>query len=158
MEIDEVKAGVWDSDLLTTEHFFKKWCPTPSDKNFQTQTGVHFEEITEMLETFKGTDRITQSMLTAAYVALHGLALHLKNSNFCIEILDREGFLDSLGDQIVTATGTGYMAGMDVPNAFGEINRSNTSKFDENGEPILDQNLKMMKGPHYFKPNLKPYI
>ena len=70
----------------------------------------------------------------------------------------REEFLDGICDQIVTATGVGFMAKMNVAGGFGEVNRSNASKFGENGEPIFDPNLKLIKGPNYFKPNLKQYI
>lgn len=47
---------------------------------------------------------------------------------------------------------------MDVPGGFGEVNRSNLSKFGENGEPIFDQNLKLIKGPNYFKADLEKYL
>ena len=65
--------------------------------------------------------------------------------------------LDALADQIVTATGVGTFLGMDVPGATKEVNRSNYSKF-ENGEPIFNENKKVMKGKDYTPPDLSKFI
>lgn len=65
--------------------------------------------------------------------------------------------LDALCDQIVTATGVGTFLGMNVPGGLAEVNRSNYSKFVD-GQPVFDENKKVMKGPDYTKPNLKPFI
>jgi hypothetical protein len=37
---------------------------------------------------------------------------------------------------------------------FEEIQRSNMSKLDENGQPIYREDGKVMKSDRYFKPNL----
>lgn len=111
-----------------------------------------------MTASLKGMNRMTQALLTQALIATHALALHLKASDGVVMVEDRIEFLDGLGDQIVTAAGTAHMAGMDIVGALGEINRSNFSKLDENGQPILDENKKFIKGPNYFKPNLKPFV
>lgn len=145
------------ADVSATTAFFEKAYPAPLDKNLHTQLGVHFEEIAETLEHVRGKDRVTQSMLTQALVATHALALHLKANANVIQITDQIGFLDGLCDQMVTSIGVGHMAGMDMVGAFSEVNRSNLSKFGDNGEPILDKDLKLTKGPSYFKPNLKPF-
>lgn len=145
------------SDLKSAITFFEKAYPSPQDANFHTQLGVHFEEIAEMVEQLKGNDRLTQAMLTQVLVATTALSAHLKGKSNRVSIIDRTLFLDGLCDQLVTATGTGYMAGMDIAGGFGEVNQSNLSKFDDNGQPILDNNLKLAKGPNYFKPNLKPF-
>ena len=60
----------------------------------------------------------------------------------------------SLCDQIVTAVGVAHCAGMKIVDGLHEVNRSNWSKFDENGEPILDETRKIIKGPNYTKPDL----
>lgn len=145
------------SDIATAITFFQKAYPSPQDANFHTQLGVHFEEIAEMVEQLKGNDRLTQAMLTQVLLATTALSAHLKGQTNRVSIADRTLFLDGLCDQIVTATGAGYMAGMDIVGAFGEVNQSNLSKFDVNGDPILDINRKVTKGPNYFKPNLKPF-
>jgi len=146
--------------IENTELFLKTAFPIILSKNQHTQLGVHFEEISEMVDTITGKDAKTIFLLDMVSKANKALALFLKENDNVIEIKpeNRVEFLDGLCDQIVTATGVAYMNGMDIVNGLAEVNRSNFSKFDENGNPILDENLKMVKGPHYSKPNLKPFV
>lgn len=146
------------SDIETTKAFFERVFPEPVVKNFHTQLGVHFEEVAEFVASLKGTDRVTQAMLTQVLVSTHALALHLKASDEVLEIADRVECLDGLCDQIVTAVGVAHMASLDIVGGFREVNRANFSKFDDNGLPIFDNNRKMIKGPRYSKPDLEKFV
>nr|DAX95409.1 MAG TPA: NTP-PPase-like protein [Caudoviricetes sp.] len=42
--------------------------------------------------------------------------------------------------------------------AFEEVHRSNMSKLGENGKPIFREDGKIIKGPNYFRPNLKQFF
>ena len=43
--------------------------------------------------------------------------------------------------------------------AFNEVHRSNMSKLDENGRPVIrESDGKILKGPHYFKPDMTQFI
>lgn len=42
--------------------------------------------------------------------------------------------------------------------AFNEVHSSNMSKLDENGQPILNEAGRVVKGPNYFKPNLAQFL
>jgi hypothetical protein len=149
-----------DSDISVTVDFFRKVFPNPKSKNIHTQLGVHFEEIGEMVVALKGKDQQTQFLIDMIGQALKAGAIYFKEKDNVLDIKPeaKVEILDGICDQIVTASVFGYMLDMDVPGAFGEINRSNASKLDVNGEPIFDQNLKMIKGPNYFKPNLEKFI
>ena len=149
-----------DSDILKTVEFMKKAFPEPKTKNIHTQLGVHYEEIAEMTRAIKGLDYKTTFLIKMVADANEALARYLKESDNVLDLdnSDRVEILDGICDQIVTATGVGYMLRMDVPGGFGEVNRSNLSKFGENGEPIFDQNLKLVKGPNYFKADLEKYL
>ena len=142
-------------------NWFKKAVPEPNNKNIHTQLGVHFEEVAEMLLALSGDDDQTEVLLHNAYLANHLLAEHLKNNvgalNLDMTTESKVELLDALCDQIVTATGVGYMLGMNLPMALEEVNASNYSKF-VNGEPIFNENKKIMKGPNYFKPSLEFHI
>lgn len=142
-------------------NWFKKAVPEPNNKNIHTQLGVHFEEVAEMLLALSGDDDQTEVLLHNAYLANYLLANHLKNSvgalNLDMTTESKVELLDALCDQIVTATGVGYMLGMNLPMALEEVNASNYSKF-VNGEPIFNENKKIMKGPNYFKPSLEFHI
>jgi len=45
-----------------------------------------------------------------------------------------------------------------IEEIFDEIQRSNMSKLDENGNPIYREDGKVMKGPNYFKPNINKIL
>lgn len=146
------------SDVLHAVAFFKKAYPAPESKNFHTQLGVHFEEIKEMLDQLESKDPKSMFLLDLVSKATQAFSEYCKENDKAYEIKDRVEFLDGLCDQLVTASGLGYMANMDIAGGFGEVNNSNMSKFDRNGNPILDANKKMVKGPDYRKPELKQFV
>lgn len=134
--------------------------PNPSSKDISTQIGVHIEEVSEFIETIglhgdNDTNSIGIELLMKAQKALLKLAQFAKE-NDVFHILDsrRIDGLDALADQIVTAVGVARTNGMDIISALNEVNRSNFSKFDENGLPVLDSNRKIIKGANYSKPDL----
>lgn len=147
-----------DSPLHDTNAFFQTLNPQPGEKNVRTQLGCHIEEFSEMLDQIEGKDVPEQLLLAYLNQAIKQAADYFKKSDGPLIIKDRVEFLDAIGDQLVTATGVGNYLKMDVPGALAEINRSNFSKFGEDGKPILDENKKMMKGPNYSKPDLKIFV
>jgi predicted HAD superfamily Cof-like phosphohydrolase len=48
--------------------------------------------------------------------------------------------------------------GLPIAEGFDEVMNSNMSKLGEDGKPILLEDGKILKGPNYFKPNLKQFI
>tara|TARA_B100001741_G_scaffold179564_1_gene147925 strand:+ start:1445 stop:1837 length:393 start_codon:yes stop_codon:yes gene_type:complete len=67
---------------------------------------------------------------------------------------------DALGDMLYILCGTILSHGMQnkIHEIFEEIQRSNMSKLDEDGKPIYRSDGKVMKGPKYFKPNIKAIL
>lgn len=67
---------------------------------------------------------------------------------------------DALGDMLYILCGTIIEHGMQhkIEEVFDEIQRSNMSKLGENGEPIYREDGKVLKGPNYFKPNIKSIL
>ena len=63
---------------------------------------------------------------------------------------------DALGDQLYILAGTMMRHGMQdvIERVFREIQASNMSKLGSDGEPILREDGKVMKGPHYFRPDI----
>lgn len=109
-----------------------------------------------MLETISSVNKDDAKIIASLHDAIVYVANRVKQ-NGGIVAKDRVGLLDSLADQIVTATGVGTFLGMNVPGALAEVNRSNYSKF-EDGEPVFNENKKVMKGKDYTPPDLTPYI
>lgn len=140
------------------ELWHKRARPTPTDRDFQTQLGCHLEELVEMLECLHFDDPefgTSSGKDTELFAQLLGLSQGLKDGTCRAKIVDRDGFLDSLADQIVTAVGTGHCAHMQTATAVQRVNESNWTKFDENGQPTFDANGKIMKPATYRAPNLE---
>ena len=136
--------------LMTIQKWHQLARPTPDDQAFNVQLGCHLEEIVEMLEALNSDYRFWHRLRTD----LFELATHLKEGRTSASITDREAFLDSLADQIVTAVGVGHCAGMDVPCAAEIVDQSNWTKFVD-GKPVFDANGKISKPDSYRAPNLR---
>ena len=65
---------------------------------------------------------------------------------------------DALTDILYVTYGAGHAFGIDLDNCFNEVQKSNMSKLGADGKPIYNQDGKVMKGPKYFKPNLKQFL
>ena len=155
----EMNSGPLDPvERITT--WMRTAIPEPKSKNRHTQLGVHFEEVAEMIEAITCNNDATQTVLLTAHAALMQLSNHLKKHDDVISVSEenRVLFLDAICDQLVTATGSGYVYGVDVTSGIAEVNRSNFSKFDETGEAIFNENRKFIKGPNYTPPDLTQFV
>ena len=77
------------------------------------------------------------------------------------EALDKKDIkevADALTDILYVTYGAGHAFGIDLDKCFQEVQNSNMSKLGEDGKPIYNDNGKVMKGPNYFKPNLKKFV
>jgi predicted HAD superfamily Cof-like phosphohydrolase len=80
--------------------------------------------------------------------------LEAANNNDMIEVAD------ALGDMLYILCGTIIEHGMQhkLEAVFEEIQRSNMSKLGADGQPIYREDGKVLKGPNYFKPNIKQIL
>jgi hypothetical protein len=144
--------------------WIKKAIPSPTDRDIQNQLGVHFEEVAEMLDVLKGAGTSFQcrEKITFAADVMNFLSLQFKACDegviLDLEKIDRIKLLDTLCNQGVTSIGTAYVMGLDVEGGLQEVADSNDSKFGDDGTPIFNAQLKIMKGPNYKKPNLKNFV
>ena len=76
------------------------------------------------------------------------------NNNDLVEVAD------ALGDMLYILCGTIIEHGLQykIEEVFNEIQRSNMSKLGQDGEPIYREDGKVLKGPNYFRPNIKDII
>jgi len=67
---------------------------------------------------------------------------------------------DAITDCFYILIGTAIEYGIadKLPALFDEVHESNMSKLGEDGKPIYREDGKVMKGPHYKKPNLKEIV
>ncbi len=67
---------------------------------------------------------------------------------------------DALGDMLYILCGTILEHGLQhkIEAVFDEIQRSNMSKLDPDGNPIYREDGKVLKGPNYFKPSFEDIL
>ena len=75
-----------------------------------------------------------------------------------IDNKDIKEVADALTDIIYVTYGAGHAFGIDLDKCFNEVQSSNMSKLGSDGKPIYNEKGKVMKGPNYFKPDLRKFI
>ncbi|MDC3007286.1 nucleoside triphosphate pyrophosphohydrolase family protein [Candidatus Pelagibacter sp.] len=121
---------------------------------------TNFDKVGTFMKTFGqevktkpsfSTDKINKLRLDLIKEELTELTEAMNNKDL-LEVAD------ALTDILYVTYGAGHAFGIDLDKCFQEVQNSNMSKLDENGEPIYNQQGKVMKGPNYFKPNLSKFI
>ena len=79
----------------------------------------------------------------------------LKNA---IHKKDIQEVADALTDILYVTYGAGHAFGINLDKCFQEVQSSNMSKLGEDGKPIYNEKGKVMKGPNYFKPDLRKFV
>ena len=97
------------------------------------------------------TDKINKLRLDLIKEELNELTEAMNNKDL-LEVAD------ALTDILYVTYGAGHAFGINLDKCFEEVQNSNMSKLDDNGKPIYNEHGKVMKGPNYFKPDLKKFI
>ena len=97
------------------------------------------------------SDKINKLRISLIREELEELIEAMKNKDL-LEVAD------ALTDILYVTYGAGHAFGIDLDKCFEEVQNSNMSKLDSNGEPIYNDKGKVMKGPNYFKPDLSKFI
>lgn len=74
------------------------------------------------------------------------------------DFLDMQGMFDGLLDLAWVTYGSGISFGFPMMAGMVEIYKSNMSKLGADGEPIYREDGKILKGPNFFKPDLKTIL
>lgn len=113
-------------------------------------------------ETFKIGNRESPTANIGKESTLRYNLMHEENSEYleACENNDLVEIADALGDQLYILLGTILRHGMQskIEEVFDEIQRSNMSKLDSNGNPIFREDGKILKGENYFKPDIKSIL
>jgi predicted HAD superfamily Cof-like phosphohydrolase len=67
---------------------------------------------------------------------------------------DLVGIADALADITYVVYGTALTYGIDLDYVLSEVHRSNMSKLDSNGKPIIRTDGKVLKSERYSPPNV----
>ena len=120
----------------------------------------NFNKVKTFMQTFGqevknkpsfSTDKINKLRFDLIKEELDELKVALENKDF-LEVAD------ALTDILYVTYGAGHAFGIDLDACFDEVQNSNMSKLGDDRKPIYNEAGKVMKGPKYFKPNLKKFI
>ena len=120
----------------------------------------NFNKVKTFMQTFGqevknkpsfSTDKINKLRFDLIKEELNELKVALENKDF-LEVAD------ALTDILYVTYGAGHAFGIDLDACFNEVQNSNMSKLGDDRKPIYNEAGKVMKGPKYFKPNLKKFI
>ena len=121
---------------------------------------TNFKKVKIFMETFGqevksrpsfSTDKINNLRYNLIKEELEELKIALDNKDL-IEVAD------ALTDILYVTYGAGHSFGIDLDKCFKEVQNSNMSKLDKDGNPIFNESGKVMKGPNYFKPDLSKFV
>ena len=63
-----------------------------------------------------------------------------------------------LADILYVVFGTALTFGIPIDDVFEEVHKSNMSKLDQSGKPVLRADGKVLKSKYYQEPNLYPIL
>ena len=121
---------------------------------------TNFEKVGVFMKTF-GQEIKTKPSLSSNKINTLRINLieeELKELKHAIENKDLKETIDALTDILYVTYGAGHAFGVNLDKCFEEVQKSNMSKLGDDGNPIYNKNGKVMKGPKYFKPDLKKFL
>jgi predicted HAD superfamily Cof-like phosphohydrolase len=119
--------------------------------------------VREFHESFRITNRHEPSVdLSEKEILLRFNLMKEENEEY-LEAAQRGDLVeiaDALGDVLYILCGTINAHGLQdkMADIFEEIQRSNMSKLDENGQPIYREDGKVLKSNRYFRPDIKSIL
>ena len=120
----------------------------------------NFERVRKFMETFgqevKKKAEFPNDKITSLRYDL--IKEELEELRDALEKKDIKEVADALTDILYVTYGAGHAFGINLDRCFEEVQNSNMSKLDEDGRPIYNEKGKVMKGPNYFRPNLKKFV
>ena len=120
----------------------------------------NFESVKKFMETFgqeiKEKASFPNDKITSLRYDL--IKEELNELKEAIENKDIKEVADALTDILYVTYGAGHAFGLNLDRCFEEVQNSNMSKLGSDGKPIYNENGKVMKGPHYFKPDLTKFV
>jgi predicted HAD superfamily Cof-like phosphohydrolase len=120
----------------------------------------NFDKVGTFMKTF-GQEVKTRPSLSTDKINKLRIDLIPEELEELTEAMQRKDLLevaDALTDILYVTYGAGHSFGIDLDQCFNEVQNSNMSKLGKDGKPIYNESGKVMKGPNYFKPDLKKFI
>tara|TARA_B100000085_G_scaffold239442_1_gene229396 strand:- start:51 stop:422 length:372 start_codon:yes stop_codon:yes gene_type:complete len=121
---------------------------------------TNFEKVGVFMKTFGQNVKQSSSFSSEKINALR-VSLIKEELDELIEAMNKKDLVevaDALTDILYVTYGAGHAFGINLDDCFEEVQNSNMSKLDKDGKPIYNDKGKVMKGPNYFKPDLRKFI
>ena len=120
----------------------------------------NFESVKKFMETFGQEIKEKASFPNDKITSLRYELIKEELDEFkeAIDKKDIKEVADALTDILYVTYGAGHAFGIDLDKCFEEVQNSNMSKLGKDGKPIYNEKGKVMKGPNYFKPDLKKFV
>ena len=120
----------------------------------------NFDDVKTFMQTFGQEVKIKPKFPKEKIVKLRYdlIKEELNELQNAIKTKNLEEIADALTDILYVAYGAGHAYGIDLDKCFSEVQKSNMSKLGDDGKPIYNEKGKVMKGPNFFKPNLKKFL
>ena len=121
---------------------------------------TNFEKVGVFMKTF-GQDVKQSSSFGSEKINALRVSLIKEELDELIEAINKKDLVevaDALTDILYVTYGAGHAFGINLDDCFEEVQNSNMSKLDKDGKPIYNDKGKVMKGPNYFKPDLRKFI
>jgi predicted HAD superfamily Cof-like phosphohydrolase len=140
---------------------------TEIKKYYKMSKEITFDTIVNHVKTFHDSFGINNEESPKAKIGKSTIDLRyklmLEENEEYLEAAKEDDLIeiaDALGDQLYILCGTILAHGMQhkIVEVFEEIQRSNMSKLGADGKPIYREDGKVMKGPNYFKPDIKSIL
>ncbi len=120
----------------------------------------NFEDVKKFMETFGQSVRTKPQFPDEKTMQLRYdlIKEELNELEVAMKTKDLKEIADALTDILYVTYGAGYAYGINLDKCFKEVQRANMSKLGKDGKPIFNDKGKVMKGPNYSPPNLKPFV
>ena len=144
--------------------WFDKTSPHSNEDHTHKQLAKHLEKISGMLVSLKGVGRDynTREQLSLSADVMSHVQRQIKAGHNGIELvlkdIDTAELLQSLCNQIISSIGVAHALNLDIVGALSELAECNISRFDEEGNPIFNEQMNLVNGPDFTAPDLTPYI
>ncbi len=122
----------------------RKSCPTLKIDRLNMRMSLIIEEFTELVEAVygKNSSNILKNVTDKIF----------ENDDNTRDIVETA---DALADLVYVIYGMSLECGIDLNAVLKEVQASNMSKLGEDGKPIYREDGKVLKGPNFFKPNIR---
>ena len=123
---------------------------------------TNFEKVGIFMKTFGQEVKTNPSLSTDKINELRINLINEELDELKVAMIKKDlvEIADALGDKLYILCGTILAHGLQdkIVEVFNEIQRSNMSKLSAEGKPVIREDGKILKGPNYFKPNIKSIL